>query len=71
MTQQLLRIRFALFIAVRGRVDVSNNKMASADEYYDLNEDSRAEQLRHAELLRKYEAQKRGRNIALPTTIGS
>lgn len=45
--------------------------MASADEYYDLNEDSRAEQLRHAELLRKYEAQKRGRNIALPTTIGS
>ena len=41
-----------------------------SDEYYDLNEDSKAEQLRHAELLRKYEAQKRGRNIALPTSIG-
>ena len=39
-------------------------------EYMDLNEDSRQEQIRHAETIRKYEAQKRGRSIALPTTIG-
>ena len=43
----------------------------SSDDYYDLNEDSKVEQLRHAELLRKYEAQKRGRGIALPTSIGN
>ena len=42
----------------------------SSEDYYDLNEDSKAEQLRHADLLRKYEAQKRGRSIALPTSIG-
>lgn len=41
------------------------------DLYLDLNEDSKAEQLRHAEVLRKYEAQKRGRSIALPTSIGN
>ena len=40
------------------------------DDYLDLNDDSRAEQLRHAEVLRKYEAQKRGRSVALPTSIG-
>ena len=42
---------------------------AEGQDYYDLNEDSRAEQLRHAELLRKYETQKRTKSIYVPTSI--
>jgi U4/U6 small nuclear ribonucleoprotein PRP4 len=38
-------------------------------EYHDLNEDSREEQLRHAEVLRKFEAHKRARSINVPTAI--
>jgi U4/U6 small nuclear ribonucleoprotein PRP4 len=38
-------------------------------EYLDLNADSREEQLRHAELLKKHEAQKRARGIIVPTSI--
>ena len=38
-------------------------------EYMDLNEDSKQEQLRHAELLRRYEAQKRARSIVVPTAV--
>jgi U4/U6 small nuclear ribonucleoprotein PRP4 len=38
-------------------------------EYYDLNEDSKEEQLRHAEVLRKFEAHKRARSVTVPTAI--
>jgi hypothetical protein len=37
--------------------------------HYDLNEDSRAEQLRHAESLRKFDIQRRARAISVPTAI--
>lgn len=37
--------------------------------YLDLNEDSKEEQLRHAEVLRKFEAQKRARSINVPTSV--
>lgn len=43
--------------------------MQQQADYYELNEDSKAEQLRHAEILRKYEAQKRARSINVPTAI--
>jgi U4/U6 small nuclear ribonucleoprotein PRP4 len=38
-------------------------------EYMELNDDSREEQMRHAEVLRKYEAQRRGKSINVPTAI--
>ena len=38
-------------------------------EYLDLNDDSKEEQLRHAEVLRKFEAHKRARSINVPTAI--
>ena len=38
-------------------------------QYLELNQDSKEEQLRHAEVLRKYEAQKRARSINVPTSI--
>mmetsp|Transcript_5151 Transcript_5151/g.10424 ORF Transcript_5151/g.10424 Transcript_5151/m.10424 type:complete len:551 (+) Transcript_5151:1-1653(+) len=38
-------------------------------EYLDLNDDSKEEQLRHAEVLRKFEAHRRARSINVPTAI--
>lgn len=38
-------------------------------EYLDLNDDSKEEQLRHAEVLRKFEAHKRARSVNVPTAI--
>jgi WD40 repeat protein len=38
-------------------------------EYLDLNDDSKAEQLRHAEVLRKFEAHRRARTINVPTAV--
>lgn len=38
-------------------------------EYHDLNDDSKEEQLRHAEVLRKFEAHRRARSINVPTAI--
>eukprot|EP00601_Ochromonadales_sp_CCMP2298_P004579 CAMPEP_0173179756 /NCGR_PEP_ID=MMETSP1141-20130122/6312_1 /TAXON_ID=483371 /ORGANISM="non described non described, Strain CCMP2298" /LENGTH=288 /DNA_ID=CAMNT_0014102481 /DNA_START=142 /DNA_END=1005 /DNA_ORIENTATION=- len=38
-------------------------------EYLDLNDDSREEQLRHADVLRKFEAHKRSRQVIVPTAI--
>lgn len=38
-------------------------------EYHDLNDDSKEEQLRHAEVLRKFEAHRRSRSINVPTAI--
>ncbi|RYG63883.1 hypothetical protein EON64_15075, partial [archaeon] len=38
-------------------------------EYLELNEASRVEQQRHAEVLRQYETQKRARSIIVPTAV--
>ncbi len=38
-------------------------------QYLDLNDDSKQEQLRHAEVLKQFEAQKRARTIVVPTAI--
>eukprot|EP01034_Spumella_vulgaris_P029967 gene29967-37107_t len=40
-----------------------------SDLHHDLNEDSKQEQLRHAEVLRKHEATQRARKINVPTAI--
>lgn len=45
------------------------SSMASSAEYLELNEESRIEQARHAEVLRAYETQKRARSIIVPTAI--
>ena len=38
-------------------------------EYQDLSEESRIEQLRHAETMKQYETQKRARSIIVPTSV--
>lgn len=38
-------------------------------EYMELNAESKAEQAKHAEAMKKFEAQKRARSIIVPTSI--
>jgi U4/U6 small nuclear ribonucleoprotein PRP4 len=42
---------------------------ANGPEYLELNEESRIEQERHAEVLRTFETQRRARSIIVPTSI--
>ncbi|CAH0482536.1 unnamed protein product [Peronospora belbahrii] len=56
-----------LEVAIRaGNVNVSDNVET---EVLELSESSRAAQERHAQLLRRIEAEKRARNIAVPTIV--
>lgn len=43
--------------------------MSSGVQYQELNEASKIEQERHAEVLRQYETQRRARQIVVPTAI--
>jgi U4/U6 small nuclear ribonucleoprotein PRP4 len=43
--------------------------MSEAREYLDLSEESKLEQLRHAETLTQYETQRRARSIVVPTAV--
>jgi U4/U6 small nuclear ribonucleoprotein PRP4 len=52
--------------AASGNINIASNVEM---EVMELSEDSRQAQLQHAEILRKYEAQKRGRSIVVPTAI--
>lgn len=57
----------AIAIAIKsGNVNIGGSTNV---EVLDLNEESRKSQLQHADLLRRYEAQKRARSIAVPTAI--